>query len=113
MTNTGKRRAFQPCDIYYDDLTRCNKTAINPDYYGCIALWRAVIDRAIRDAIGIIESNTASEREKEKIKKSAIEWFLDDESTLAMVCECADLNYDAVVDFFKKEVVEKTDDKKC
>lgn len=67
---------------------------------GEILLWRAVIDKAARDAFGYTDSNI--------YKQQALSWFFHNRSqSFRFVCDLADLDPDAVRDHFFKALMTK------
>jgi hypothetical protein len=65
-----------------------------------ISLWRAVIDRAARDAFGYSNSRIN--------QHNALRWFFNNHPRhFRRVCEFADLDPDAVLDCFIKALLTK------
>lgn len=67
---------------------------------GEILLWRAVIDRAARDAFGCTDSNL--------YRHQALRWFFQKSpQSFCFVCDLAELDPDAVRDHFFKALMTK------
>lgn len=67
---------------------------------GEILLWRAVIDRAARDAFGCTDSNL--------YRHQALRWFFQKSpKSFCFVCDLAELDPDAVRDHFFKALMTK------